>query len=1256
MKCSNCSNIITSYRDCIFCGSKCCCFVCLEQHYLSVHKNGNKTSKSKNQEEKQENKISPYLVSGIMNTRVKYNSKYSIENFIPVMEKGEIKTIGSGSFGQVYLALNTIDKKKYAIKYMDKSKLIKILHTLKGIYQEIDIQSRIDHPNIVKILYTDEDKDSFNLVMEYADNGSLFQYIRKNKGLNEYKTFQLFIQVVNAIYFLHENDLIHRDIKPENILLFSNNTKSNGNNSDYIVKLCDFGWCVKLDGQERDTFCGTTEYMSPELVNHKEYSKEIDVWSLGILLYEMIHGYSPFRPNKPKFKENDVIENIKKHNLKFSKKISEECKNLIYHLLAFNKNKRYKIGDIYNSEFVKFFESINYCIPKKFHFKQKIKIKKKEEKIEDDNINKINEIKTNNNNNFIFLEINENENINNNKKTPIFEIYNELKQLNKNNVEKVLTNYNTDNNIAKAFSQKKDNNENIYLGIRNKYNLSFINNKNCKTNYNICNNKINKKRFSYNSENNLSDKYIIKKNHSIQNDFRHNYKNPFLNDKSIRKNRTVSKKNGRTLNRDNKSLLNINIEKKQNDNSYFGNIKQKKNYIIKMNNKKNNITNLNSIINKEKTKNKVVYSNKKKNINKIIQYKNNIIKPLETNGRILLNTEQYNLQKKCDLQYLNHNLKDNLSYKNISQRVKTNINSTNNSKLKKEVINNTRKNKNLTKHNTIHKYTISERNKINKNEYSELKSFNQINSKMSLKKIKSISKISNIKKKYKDINSNFYENTNNEKLNHDTIKSELSPDCIFNQKNKKYLENFKIKSKTNFNNNQISPDFISFSKNCKLINSNSKLINKSPSYEGQLKENKKSIFVVNAPFKRQKIMHRKNMSISHNKINNINIYKNILKHNSKSQSFKLDKYKNEKRKINSAKNKSNKIKRNPFDFNCNMLSNGKLNNKNNIRIIGINKNLFHEKDIELSQSDKEINNSIQKNNLSPSYNNFVSVKTQKIENNNIINNEKLIKQIKNISPEKYINLMRNNTAKNLKRLSPSYQFNTKNYTQMQNIKNIKLKNKKSFCFISRNKNSSKMSKNKYENIFCGPINNINYQNNNINNFYIINSSNISNEGTHLNQKNFKKQFTEHQREVKNIDYSKLMPISLIEGGYVNHTFNKSKNINIMKDSNKIESLNKKRHKLNLKYYLMKSKNKRIHSYNSKKDHFNYEKSNSKDSNSGIIYIDSGFSDNTEKNDTPKKNKDNMKINPIKLLGDFQKEYTIFHKHNKISTEYSGIKA
>jgi serine/threonine protein kinase len=106
--------------------------------------------------------------------------------------------------------------------------------------------------------------------------------------LPEKESFKYFIQVTAAVQFLHSIGLAHRDIKPENILL----------DEDRNVKLCDFGWCVDVSKGERMTFCGTYEYMAPEIVDEKYYDYSIDVWSLGVLLYEMIHGFSPFRPNK----------------------------------------------------------------------------------------------------------------------------------------------------------------------------------------------------------------------------------------------------------------------------------------------------------------------------------------------------------------------------------------------------------------------------------------------------------------------------------------------------------------------------------------------------------------------------------------------------------------------------------------------------------------------------------------------------------------------------------------------------------------------------------------------------------------------------------------------------------------------------------------------------------------------------------------------------------------------------------------------
>ena len=352
MKCFGCSKYIVSKKICSLCDNLFCSSSCIEAHKIAYHRINksliNNTNFTQYSIQQTPEIISKYITKGEIFQKIKYNQIYNLNNFIQITTKNNKPfIIGSGSYGQVHLCQNIIDNKYYAIKHMDKIRLKKALKTLSGIYTEIDLQSRISHPNIVQLLYVYESKNSFDLVMEYASQGSLFEYIRKNKHLSEELSFSIFIQVVNAIYFLHKNNLIHRDIKPENLLLFKNN----------VVKLCDFGWCVSLNGGQRGTFCGTTEYMAPEMVNQKEYSKEIDIWSLGVLLYEMVHGHSPFIPHKANFNEKEVMENIKIHNLKFDENISYECRDLICHLLDENISKRYKIEDIFNSDFVKRYEN-----------------------------------------------------------------------------------------------------------------------------------------------------------------------------------------------------------------------------------------------------------------------------------------------------------------------------------------------------------------------------------------------------------------------------------------------------------------------------------------------------------------------------------------------------------------------------------------------------------------------------------------------------------------------------------------------------------------------------------------------------------------------------------------------------------------------------------------------------------------------------------------------------------------------------------
>ena len=618
MKCTKCFNIIMTPFQCRHCPNKFCSLSCLELHYSNYHLNNNNNENSQNQYIIK----SPFLVKGIFKDTIIYDSVYSLENFEPVFEQdGKIKIIGSGSYGQVYLGLNKITKNYYAIKHMDKKNILDLLHSLTSAQKEIEFQSKIEHPNIVKLLYVKETELSYDLIMEYSPGGNLFHYIRKAKGLSESISFNLFIQVVNAINFLHENDLIHRDIKPENLLMFENN----------IVKLCDFGWCVKLDGKQRGTFCGTTEYMSPELVNRVGYGKEIDVWSLGVLLYEMIHGYSPFRPNKPDFDEKDVMENIINHNIIFEKNVSPECQKLILGLLDPNIRKRYKVENIYNSEFVKKYEQIYFGFQNNnYNFINQNQIQPQAQN-QINNIVYSPQIEMNNNinihmsmdlNNYVYnIQIPEKNN------DYIYEENNNIKEKNQSfqkNNKCIYSNYiNASNNQGNLFNNSfidNSNNNNYYITNILEYNLSNIkdNLANAISISNLSNNDINSNQDNLNTNKTWDNFYSINlgknKDQELLNIYTTHSNNPYQNDK-----------------RDNKEFINFNNSILfRSDNNIFNNNLNEINNNIKLNSI-NNSQILQKNNSKEDKSTIEILSGLNKNIIDKLSYDNNISNMNNTN-------------------------------------------------------------------------------------------------------------------------------------------------------------------------------------------------------------------------------------------------------------------------------------------------------------------------------------------------------------------------------------------------------------------------------------------------------------------------------------------------------------------------------------------------------------------------------------------------------------------------------------------------
>lgn len=177
-------------------------------------------------------------------------------------------------------------------------------------------------------------------MLEYAERGNLFNFIRKQRTLSEFQKVAIFEKVCSAVEYLHSQRVIHRDIKPENILL----------NAQFEVKLCDFGWAAALSANEiRNTFCGTYEYMAPEIYRNKNYDDKVDIWSLGILLYELLHGYSPFKGKAMK----DVYSNIFNRKIRFEEGVCQEARRLISEILSVEPKDRPTVVEILKSDYLK---------------------------------------------------------------------------------------------------------------------------------------------------------------------------------------------------------------------------------------------------------------------------------------------------------------------------------------------------------------------------------------------------------------------------------------------------------------------------------------------------------------------------------------------------------------------------------------------------------------------------------------------------------------------------------------------------------------------------------------------------------------------------------------------------------------------------------------------------------------------------------------------------------------------------------------
>lgn len=253
----------------------------------------------------------------------------SLEDFEYLNNK---KPIGEGAFSKVYKIKLLSDNQIYALKEIDLKGLSK--GDKLNLKEEIKIHKSVNHKNIIKFYDVIQIFNIVYILLEYCELNNLFNFIDAEKGMNEDIALYFFYQITESINYLHSNNIIHRDIKPENILI----TK------DFIPKICDFGWSSEVKDTIKYSICGTYEYMAPEVILEKPYDFKIDCWALGILLYELLFGYPPYKAGSIEEIKHEIITN----DVEYSNKISKNIVKLMKNLLKRNIKSRYTSTQILN--------------------------------------------------------------------------------------------------------------------------------------------------------------------------------------------------------------------------------------------------------------------------------------------------------------------------------------------------------------------------------------------------------------------------------------------------------------------------------------------------------------------------------------------------------------------------------------------------------------------------------------------------------------------------------------------------------------------------------------------------------------------------------------------------------------------------------------------------------------------------------------------------------------------------------------------
>ena len=481
-----------------------------------------------------------------------------------------ISTLAKGSFGTVIKSLDLKTNKQVAVKII--SKLNDAQEAINQLKKEVSVLKKTNHNNIVKLYDFYETSSEIYIIMEYIKGGTLKTYMKKNKeNLNENTTKKIIFYLLNAINYLHKLKIIHSDIKPENIMFENEEDIS-------TLKLIDFG--LSSFNNKENEYCGTFLYMAPEILfnNKKLLTNEIDIWSVGIIMYQLLNkNIHPFF-NKFELKKNKkdfLLQNLKNyeksnklifHNENY---ISRKAKNLLFNLLQIKSKNRIQSNLALNHIWFDDLNIKNYYLldlNKKIFSEDDLKIINKGKKIfltliflnqiknhffiKEENKNKSYSESTNNTEeNSVLINNLKNVNFFIKKNKKIYKNINLKDKKNRNQIEEYF-NKNNINNIKKSNNNKSNkllsinykyknynNNKNnfphlinsrrtFYIKSLDKIKLSFNNNENKKYNKNKSEIKYNKRNLSphFLDKNNNNNNSIFKTNYINKNNKKNNEK------------------------------------------------------------------------------------------------------------------------------------------------------------------------------------------------------------------------------------------------------------------------------------------------------------------------------------------------------------------------------------------------------------------------------------------------------------------------------------------------------------------------------------------------------------------------------------------------------------------------------------------------------------------------------------------------------------------------------------------------------------